>query len=841
MNRFLSRSTFLFLSLFFVLSSQGQHAFRTPHSSNDILHALELSQKAGRVLYLAAHPDDENTTLIAHLSRKEHIHTAYLSLTRGGGGQNLIGPERGELLSVLRTQELLEARKIDGGKQFFSRAKDFGYSKSAEESFRFWGKKGTLRDVVRVIRSFKPDVIITRFPSGGYEGAHGHHTASAILAEKAFEKAGDKDFLPEQAEELGTWQPQRLLYNTSTWWDQELPDKVKKEEDLFRVNVGQYDPYSGLSYTEIGAQARSMHKCQGFGVEEKRGTEWEYFRVTKDRTDLKGAPSSIMDGIPVGLTRYKGTKKLASKLEKARKAFEPSRPSGIVPTLLHAYKALDHVKNERWREKQRTRLRRLILACSGTYIEATTPSPSACPGDSLEVELELTHRSELPLKVKKVTVQEKDSTWGIEPEENKANFFRMKTGISEEAKITTHHWLERPSKAGSYRLPKESEASIIRAEPPAAVHAYLHLEMDGTRMRIKVPVEHKHRSRKHGGVYEPFRILPPITANSSGKAQVFPGPLSREVEVQYRSHRAEMEAEVGLELPDGWKAEPTSKKIRFEQKGARKKESFKVIPPQKASRGKLVPYAKVNGTSYKKREDRVNYDHITPQLVVRKSGTELVQLGIGERKGKIGYIMGSGDDIPSALQQLGYTVELLPAHQLPSIELEEFDVIITGIRAFNVNESLRYNNEKLFKYAENGGHLIIQYNKDDDALVTEKIAPYKLVPSGDHRVTEERAEATLLDPDHPIFNSPNEIDSSAFKGWVQERGLYFAGEWGAEFKPLISWHDKGEKPKKGGVLLAEHGKGSILYTGIAFFRQLPAGVPGAYKLFDNFVQYGIGS
>jgi hypothetical protein len=457
------------------------------------------------------------------------------------------------------------------------------------------------------------------------------------------------------------------------------------------------------------------------------------------------------------------------------------------------------------------------------------------------VKLEFTHRSQVSIRVGKVQLASKDSIWGLEPNENEANFLRMEATVPDDARITTHHWLRRTPKKGIYRPPKEHEGSIVRAEPPAALHAQLHLKLEGHPLKIRVPVEHKHRSRVRGGVYEPFRVLPPMTANSSGKAQVFPTAASRDVEIEYRSHKEGLEAEVGLELPQGWKADPKSRKLRIEQKGARKKASFTVTPPDEPSQGKLTPYSIVEGERYRKREDRIRYDHITPQLVIRNNGVDLVHLGIGERKGRIGYIMGSGDEVPEALRQLGYTVDLLPAHQLEAMDLDDYDVLVTGIRAFNVNEALRYNNEVLFRYAKDGGHLIVQYNKDDDALVTEAIAPYKLVPSGEHRVTEEDAEARLLDPDHALFTSPNKIDSSDFKGWVQERGLYFASEWSKEFKPLISWNDQGEDPKKGGLLLAEHGKGNILYTGIAFFRQLPAGVPGAYELFDNFVQYGIGS
>lgn len=819
-------------------ASQGQHAYRDPQASNDILHDLELAQKAGRVLYLAAHPDDENTQVISHLSRQEHIRTAYLSLTRGGGGQNLIGPERGELLSVLRTQELLQARRIDGGEQYFSRAKDFGYSKTAKETFEKWGKEETLSDVVRVIRRFKPDVIITRFPSDGYEGGHGHHTASAILAEEAFERAADPEAFPDQLDKLEPWQSQRLLYNTSTWWDEELPEKVDEEQDLFRVNVGKYDPYTGLSYTEIAAEARSMHKCQGFGVVKERGRTFEYFRLLKDRSDLEGTPSSIMDGLSSDPGRYEGGQKVAEQLRKAREEFDPARPEKIVPTLIEAFRALERVEDTRWRASQKEHLKQLIMACSGSYMEASTNASSASPGDSFKVRIEFTHRSEVPVQIGQVELAALDTNWNLTPEENEASILELRAKVPEDIEPSTHHWLEGKAGTGTYDTSGDHTASLIEAEASPALSVKIDCQVKNESLKIELPIEHKERSRVRGEVYEPFRVLPSVTANGPGKAQVFPEARSREVEVSYRAHRKGIEAEASLDLPEGWSMKPDSKKIHFDQKGETQEVRFQVIPPSEPSKGEMIPYAKRKGQRYQKREDRVEYRHITPQTVLKRSGSRVVQLGVGKREARIGYIMGSGDEVPDALRQLGYSVDILEAGRLSKLDLQRYDMLITGIRAFNVKEALRFKKQELFQYAERGGHLLIQYNKDEEALVTPKITPYELTPSHE-RVTEENAEAKLLEPDHAVFNEPNDIDGDDFEGWVQERGLYFADEWDERFTPLISWHDEGESPKKGGLLIAEHGEGSIAYTGIAFFRQLPAGVPGAYRLFDNLVQYGI--
>lgn len=828
--------------LFLILGNElivAQHPYRTPKGSNEIQYRIDRLTRTGKVLYLAAHPDDENTQVISHLSRNELARTAYLSLTRGGGGQNLLGSEQGELLSVLRTQELLEARKIDGGNQFFSRARDFGYSKTAKETFEKWGRDQILEDVIRVIRSYRPDVIITRFPIEDY-GGHGHHTASAILAKEAFDKAADPEVFPDQVEEFGTWEVKRLLYNASTWWNKELPDIVDDEPDLFREDVGEYDPYTGLSFTEIAARARSMHKCQGFGVVAERGREWEYFRVVEDRTEEEGTISSIMEGIPRDPKSLDGGAEYMDHVGEVRERFDPARPEKSVPLLVEAFESLEKLEDPHWRKTLRKELKELILACSGTYLEATTDQNSACPGDRVDVRFELTHRSSTPLKLQKIRIGKYDTAWKVTAEQNEPLEKEFNVRIPQDARMSTPHWLVEEAVGGSYGFPEKASTPIVRPTAASEPQVEVRSMIEESELSVRIPIELKERSRVEGEVYEPLHIASPISASSDGNAVIFPDESPKEVEIRYKAHRAAEGVKASLELPDGWKSEPAEETLNFDSRGESERVRFTVHPPKNAAEGKLVPYAELDGERYRMREDRIAYDHITDQLVFRRSGTEAVQLDIGEREGLIGYIMGSGDRIPDALEQMGYRVELIPAHELESEKLDRYDAIVTGVRAFNVNESLRYHNQKLFDYVKNGGHMVVQYNKDEDALVTEEIAPYPLHPSHD-RVTSENADAELLDPDHSVFKRPNRITEADFQGWVQERGLYFPDEWDERYTPLISWNDPDEDPKKGALLVTEHGKGSFIYTGISFFRQLPAGVPGAYRLFDNLISYGIGT
>ncbi len=828
----MKRTTLFLLSLFLITGVQAQ---KMQLDAAEIRQELKKLNTVGSVLYLAAHPDDENTSVIGYMVNEKHLRTGYLSLTRGDGGQNLIGPEKGPLLGVLRTQELLEARKVDGGEQYFSRAIDFGYSKTAEETFNIWNKERILSDVVRVIRKFRPDIIITRFPSNGYKGGHGHHTGSAILADEAFQMAGDPEAFPEQLKTLEPWQPKRLLFNTSTWWDKELPEKAPKDDELVETDLGGYNFLLGKSYTQIAAESRSMHKCQGFGVSRRRGEDFEYFRYLKGK-EFDG--EALLGGLDLSWSRLEGGEAIGQKVQKVLDEYDLDDPSRIVPGLVELHQAVMKLDDEHWKQYKLGQIEQLILACTGTQLEATAARESASPGDEVEITAQAVNGSNFPLELKQVNIAgDLTNLDSILPYERYVKH-TAKVTLPANLPYTTPYWLQKPPRKGTYHIPKKHTSLIGEAQAPPKVGATFTLEADGHPFSVSIPVEYEWTSEVEGEIREPFSLVPEVTCSFDSKVYVFARAEPQEVTVNFRGWKDSLRGELSLEVPENWSVQPSSAGFQLDRAGAAESITFTVTPPENTAQGTVKPVVKVGDKRLSHALDKVNYPHIDEQTIVRQAGADLVRRNIRTRGKSIGYIMGSGDEVPQALRQMGYEVTELDPGKLQAEALQKFDAVIVGVRGFNVNEVLAHKNEELFEYAKQGGHVVVQYNKDEEDLVTQEVAPYSLRIAYD-RVTVETAPATLLDEEHPLLNSPNPIGQEDFEGWVQERGLYFPDQWDDAFTPLISWHDPGEKPKKGGLLVAEHGKGSYIYTGIAFFRQLPAGVPGAFELFANIVSYGI--
>ncbi len=802
-----------------------------PWSAVDIKKALRRLRHLGRVLYVAAHPDDENTQLIAHMVNGEHVRTAYVSLNRGGGGQNLIGEEQGDLLGVLRTQELLQARAIDGGKQFFTRAVDFGYSKTARETFNKWDKEKVLNDLVRVIRKFRPDVMVNRFPAGGYEGAHGHHTGSAILSKEAFELAGSDTAFPHQLEKLEPWRPERLFFNTSTWWDKELPKKVEENDSLLAMDVGTYDPLLGRSYTEIAAESRSMHKCQGFGASASLGSEMEYFRL------LKGSlpeGNGLMSGLNIGWSRIQGGERIEGKIRELIGAFKPERPAGIVPGLVDLLDALRKLPRNEWTLQKRKAVVDLIAACSGMHAGAFAKQATVVPGVGTRVDLKIINRSSVPFRLERMGVAGRDTVPKDTLAYNVPFEATIPLEVGAEHAYSTPYWLKKDKKDGMYRVSKGDRHLLGVPQTPPPYHGRYELSFRGTSMLYKTPVRYRWNSKVKGEQQRPFIVVPRATAHLEQEAFVWKDSSAKELEIEIRGHKEQVKGTVSLDLHKGWEARPNETDFQINDKGASEEVRFSVTPPSHAHTGELRPVVRTTGRTLDRTLETVNYEHIVRRTVIRQASSEVVKLDVRTKGKKVGYIMGAGDKVPDALRQMGYEVTLLKPGNITSDRLRKFDAVLTGIRAFNVHDPLRYKNDILFDYVKEGGRLVVQYNKDAPALVTEELGPWPFKVAYD-RVTVEEAEPTFLDPGHPILNAPNDITKKDFEGWVQERGLYFAGKWDDRYTPIISWHDPGEEPRKGGLLVGDHGKGTYVYTGIAFFRQLPAGVPGAYRLFANLV------
>lgn len=817
------RYLFLFFWVHIALIAQP-----TKPSASDIQLELKKLYSLGSVLYVAAHPDDENTRLIAYLENEALLNTAYLSVTRGDGGQNLIGPEIKEMLGVIRTQELLQARKIDGGQQFFTRAIDFGYSKNPEETLKIWDKEKVLSDVVWVIRKFQPEIIITRFPSDG-RGRHGHHTASAMLAEEAFDAAADANRFPEQLEFVKPWQVKSLLFNTS-WWFYGGPENFNSD-GMIAIDVGAYNPLLGKSYTEIAAESRSMHKSQGFGSSGSRGTEFEYLEYVKG---VKISESYFKQPI-MNWEEIEGGAAVGSLLYKAYEEFNPEQPSAVVPILIEADQMLVNLKDQYWRQVKRIQLRKLLQAALGLYLEAATTEMSVTPGETIKIKLEATNRSDVPVVLNSIDAAVIEiQTNGMELGNNQRFEKELTIDIPEDQPYSQPYWLR---SAGSVGMFEVSDPQMIgQPENGPSINIPFELEIMGHPITYQIPLVHKRTDPINGEIFQPLGITPPLTINFHDKVQVFADKAPRPFKVTLKSGRKNVNGSLVFEVPDGWSISPERISFELNQKGEEQEKEFTITPPETSGEGKVKAIATVEGKYYSMEQIIIQYDHIPNQLLLPEAAAKVVKLDIISGGQNIGYIMGAGDDVPTSLRQIGYTVDLLDAGQINVQNLKNYHAVILGIRALNTVDRLKYQMDNLLSYVEQGGTLIVQYNTSH-RLVTDDFAPFPLKLSRD-RVSVEEAPVEFLLPDHQVLNKPNKITSKDFDGWVQERGLYFPGEWDQKYDAVLTTNDPGETPKHGGLLITKYGKGYYIYTSLSWFRELPAGVPGAYRLFANMISIG---
>ncbi|WP_412560462.1 PIG-L family deacetylase [Winogradskyella sp. MIT101101] len=804
-------------------------------NSSEIYEAVQKLNVLGSVLYIAAHPDDENTRLISYMSNEVKARTAYLSLTRGDGGQNLIGPEIRELLGVIRTQELLAARRVDGGEQRFTRANDFGYSKHPDETLEIWNKDEVLSDVVWAIREFKPDIIINRFDHRRAGRTHGHHTSSAMLSLEAFDLANDATKYPSQLNLTETWQPKRLFYNTS-WWrygSREEFDKIDKS-NMLNFDIGVYYPSKGMSNNEVASLASSQHLCQGFGRLMTRGTQDEYIEF------LKGEPlddsNDVFAGIDTSWNRIEGGQAIGNILNKVESNFNFVNPATHLPQLLEAYKLLQNVKNEHWKTIKTKELKTIIEACAGLYLEVSVNTPHASPESTVSLNIEALNRSAAKIELVSYNLSTLEN--GISknmamPENQRLNFDEGIT-IPKDIHYTTPYWLNKKSTLGMYHV--ENPEWIGLPETPRAVFVDFNLSILSTPITITKPVVYRYSKPDKGELYRPFEIVPPVSASIADKVFIFENDQQKDIEVTVKASRDAVEGYVQMAYPNDWSVYPQKQKIEIANKGDVQKLMFTVIPPKNQSEGLITPMLNFNGEFYTDELVEIDYAHIPYQTVLMPSVSKVVRLDIEKRGNNIGYIEGAGDVVPESLRQIGYNVTIIKPEQISADNLVNFDAIVVGIRAYNILDEMKFKQKFLLDYVKEGGNMIVQYNTSR-GIKTDNIAPYELQLSRD-RVTDENAEVRILDPNHPILNFPNKITTQDFEGWVQERGLYFPGEWSEEFTPLLAMNDKGESSKEGSLLVAKYGKGNYIYTGLSFFREFPAGVSGAYRLFANLLSAG---
>lgn len=824
----------LSLTTFLVTNSFAQKPDKP--TSAELFHEIQKLNFLGTALYVAAHPDDENTSLISYMANHEKARTVYLSMTRGDGGQNLIGPELRELLGVLRTQELLAARHMDGGEQRFTRANDFGFSKHPKETLKIWDKDKVLADVVWTIRQIKPDVIINRFDHRTPGSTHGHHTSSAILSMEAFDLANDPNVYPEQLEQTTPWQPKRIFYNTS-WWQygsQEAFEKVDKS-GMVSLDVGTYYPELGLSNNEIASMARSQHLCQGFGRLTDRGSDMEYIELLKG--DMPKS-NDVFEGINTTWSRVKGGEAVGDILYKVEANFDFQDPSKHIPELVRAYQLLQKVEDKHWRSLKSEELKNIISAAAGLYLEASSASASTTPGSKATINIETINRSSQNVTLKEIQIVGADAkrTPNKVLGDNQKENFEVNFTVPANTPYTSPYWLNEPGTLGTYTV--NDQSLIGKPETPSAFKAIFNLEIDGVEIPFEKSVVHRYSKPDRGELYEPFAILPEVTSKIDEKVLIFADSNTKSVQVKIRAGKNDVSGTVELDHPMGWKVSPNSIPFSIAQKGEEISVIFEVTPPSTESEGKIEPKVRVGNKIYRDELVEIDYNHIPKQSILLPSEAKVVRMDIRKSGEHIAYIMGAGDNVPESLEQIGYQVHVVDPNDIQNGDLDKYDAVVVGIRAYNVVDALKFKQPVLFDYVKNGGTMIVQYNTAGRwAGQFENIAPYEVTLSRD-RVTDENAEVKILAPNNSLVNFPNTITEKDFDGWVQERGLYYPSQWSSEFTPILSMQDEGETEKQGSLIVAPYGEGHYIYTGLSFFRELPVGVSGAYKLFANMLSIG---
>jgi LmbE family N-acetylglucosaminyl deacetylase len=794
-----------------------------------LAHAIDRLSNTARVLYVAAHPDDENTRLLAYLANARHASAQYLSMTRGGGGQNLIGREQDALLDVLRSHELLAARSLDGATQRFSRARDFGYSKSAAETLSIWGHDEVLSDVVYALRSFRPDVVITRFNE--LPPNHGHHTASAILAREAFSAAADPKRFPEQLK-LGVtpWQAKRLVHNYPTWQEHAPPPEA------LPLDVGAYDARLGLSYGELAARSRSQHKSQGFGAAPERG------RLLENFVHLAGQPAraDILDDLSATwAARYPGAAGAAvdAALAQARSALHRDFPERASPPLAAARRALAALPDDDPRVKQaRHETERLALLASGVFVRASAKLPGCVPDGTLPVHLEIVLRRPAPIKLRRIRFPDgQTQTLPTPLAQHDKRELDLGVRCPADAQPSSPYWLREPYLAGRQVI--ADQRVLDDAVGPAPLVAAAEFEIDGEPLTLDVPLTYVYTDRVQGERDRPVAVLPPLTITPEREAIMFPGGAARNVQLRVQASADAQSGKVSIELPSGYRAQPEVREVQLAHAGDETVVEFKVTPPPDAltrAPEKARLFVEVAGRRWGLRQDAIDYPHVPAQLVLQQASLTLSPVTLTKPEGRIGYVDGSGDTIASDLVHVGATVETLNDRELMQGDLSRFSAIVLGVRSFNTRDVLRAAHPRLMRYVQNGGTLVVQYvTRSNISPLEQPIGPYPL-DVGRGRVTDEHAQITLA-AGESLLQRPHRIGPKDFEGWVQERGLYFGEKWDPQYKSLLEMADPNEPVERGALLVARHGRGRYVYTGLSFFRQLPAGVPGAYRLFLNLL------
>ena len=781
-----------------------------------------------RVLVIGAHPDDEDTELLAILSRGMGVRAAYLSLSRGEGGQNLIGPELGPELGIIRTEELLAARQLDGARQFFTRAYDFGFSKTADETFRFWPRDSLLVDVLAVIRRFRPQIVVSIF-SGTPRDGHGQHQVAGIVARQAFETLRDS-----------SWGPVKLY--RAAWSD--------TGATTLRLDGGALDPLAGRSYHQIAMAGRSRHRSQDMGQFERAGPSVDRLAFVEWRDGRRGTKDG--DGLFAGVdTVLHGRARYVALLDSARVRLNPSRPAAIVPLLVRALRELGRGTVGETDAEQRESLEHALAAAAGVAIDGFVDDGVVIPGERLEVEATVWNAGAGGVTLDGIDVTAPPG-WKVErldaatspvPQGALATR-RFAVTVAPDAPRSQPYFLRHPLAGGLYDW--TGTPADWRGLPfePSLVEMAARLTIAGQPMTLRREVVYRYRDQGIGEVRRPIVVTQPFDVAVTPDLVVWPidgaagGPRHFTITVTNRA-RGPAATQVVVTPPSGWAAVP-AESLSFQREDEAKSLTVTVALPPGARPGVYALQAAAV-TAGERKEGAlavIDYPHIRPRPVAHASTAELRAARIAlPAVTRVGYVRGASDRVPEALQAVGVPLELLGPDTLARGDLSRYDAIVIGSRAYEVDAALVASNGRLLDYARTGGLVIVQYQQYP--FVNGNFAPYRLSIARPHdRVTDETAPVTERDAAHRVFHVPNEIGPDDWAGWVQERGLYFAHDWDAAYTPLLETHDPGEPPLFGGLLVAAVGQGTYVYTGLSFFRQLPAGVPGAYRLFANLLALG---
>ncbi|MGB3063581.1 PIG-L family deacetylase [Sphingobacterium thalpophilum] len=809
-----------FLSVIIILSSlfskSTVQAQNPQWNAAEIKLNLEKLNVLGSVLYFAAHPDDENTRLIAWLAQEKKYKTGYLSLTRGDGGQNLIGTEQGIELGLIRTQELLAARRIDKGEQFFSSAYDFGFSKTPEETFAFWDKQRVLREAVWLIRKFRPDVIITRFPPDA-RGGHGHHQASAILAHEAFKAAADPQQFPEQLEHVQPWQAKRLLWNTFNFGGQD-----NTAEDQLKVDIGAYNALLGASYGEIAAHSRSSHKSQGFGSAAQRGSSTEYFEYV----DGVPASTSLLEGVDTSWKRVKNSAKVQSRILKIIQNYQVDRPEASVSDLIQLHQELDQIDDAYWRGEKKKEVEKLILACSGIWFESIARNADYAVGDRIHIDNAIiTRATGVDVELLKLN--------GKAVNKKLAGNLLFKDSIFVNAdNLTQPYWLIEAHAKGKFNV---SDFSLTGyPDNPNKPKVHFELAVNGMPIAFDQDIEYKYTDPVRGELYHPIAIMPQITAKSESPLALIRNGEAINIRVSFQKHGQipNQAAKLRVLAPKGWEIVPTELDLQFDA-------HTRVLSKEIHIRPLDADISSIDTLRFQQEQKEplrevkaIDYSHIPEIVYFPETAIKISNIQLLNEVKHVAYVHGAGDLIPESLNAIGIHVDVLSSEQLLKTDLAAYDAVILGVRSFNVNKNIAQVQTKLLDYVQGGGTVLTQYNVSN-GLVSKNFGPYAF-SLGRNRVTDELAPVHYDEKD-PVFNYPNKITAADFENWVQERGLYFAENIDKRYRTPIAMHDPGEGLHKGSLLVTSYGKGKFVYTSLSFFRQLPAGVPGAYRLFVNLL------